>query len=211
MAKVKRKPMDKLNGFDSREALWVEIRKIQSFTVRELSERTTLEQDSVREYVTGLETAGYLAKSPHSKTVPGGAGVSRTAAIYLLIKDVGVDAPRVRKDGTPVTQGQGTVNMWRTMRILGSFSARELAVSASTESCVISEDTARSYANHLAQAGYLLKIKGNYRFKPSMHTGPKPPMIQRVKRVWDQNLKKVMWSEAPGLTPEAAAPQKEAQ
>jgi hypothetical protein len=66
---------------------------------------------------------------------------------------------------------------------------------------VIKEATAEKYLRHLRDAGYLIQVKGSrscavmWRFLPSMHTGPRAPMIQRVKRVWDQNLKKVMWSE----------------
>lgn len=199
MAKPNRKPMDKLNGFDSREAIWAEIRRLKSFTVRELYEGTTLKLDSVREYVAGLKYAGYVAAQvSDAPFVP----FKTQATVYTLVRDVGIDAPRVRKDGTPVTQGQGTANMWRTMRILGTFSARELAVSASTETCVIKENTAARYLRYLCDAGYLHNQKGLYRFLPSMHTGPKPPMIQNVKRVWDQNLKKVMWSEVePPPTP----------
>ena len=195
MTKPNRKPMDKLNGFDSREAIWADIRRLKSFTVRELWMESTLKLDSVREYVAGLKSAGYVAAQvSDAPFVP----FKTQATVYTLVRDVGIEAPRVRKDGTLVTQGQGTANMWRTMRILGTFSARELAVSASTETCVIKEDTAAKYLRHLHDAGYLHNIKGRYRFLPSMHTGPKPPMIQRVKRVWDQNLKKVMWSEVGG-------------
>lgn len=193
---MSRKTMDKLNGIDSREAIWAEIRKRRdSFTVRDLHLSTTMKMESVREYVTGLVNAGYVEEKEDGGGLKAKVPFKTPAVIYTLVRDVGIEAPRVRKDGTPVTQGQGTANMWRTMRIIGTFSARELAVSASTETCIISESTAKSYVSHLCQAGYLVQVKGIYRFVPSMHTGPKPPMIQRVKRVWDQNLKKVMWSE----------------
>lgn len=190
-----RKPMDKLDGFDSREAMWAEIRKMGTFTVRDLYERTTLTLENVRDYVTGLTKGGFLSsdKDTEQELIVGCS--PRKAVTFTLVRNVGIDAPRVRKDGTTVVQGQGVANMWRTMRILGTFSARELAFSASTETCVVSVGTAQTYAIHLCHAGYLLKVKGAYRFRPTMHTGPKPPMIQRVKRVWDPNLKKVMWSE----------------
>jgi len=191
--KPNRKPMDKLNGYDSREAMWAEIRAMRTFTVRELKEATTLKIESVREYVTGLTNGGFLERD--DSQILNDKGFGKNSVIYTLIRNVGVDAPRVRKDGSTVTQGQGTANMWRTMRILGTFSARELAVSASTDTCVIAESTAASYIRHLCDAGYIRKGKYLFRFITAMYTGPKPPMVQRVKRVWDQNLKKVMWSE----------------
>ena len=202
MTKTRRKAVDRLNGHDSREALWVEIRKLGTFTIMELRALTDLSRDTVNDYVIGLANGGFL--SSDKDTVKDMiVKTPKRPVTYTLVRDVGVDAPRVRTDGTTVTQGQGVANMWRTMRILGTFSARELAVTASTESCVISEATARSYTGHLCQAGYLLKVKGSYRFRPTMYSGPKAPMIQRVKRVWDANLKKVMWSEDAITTDES--------
>lgn len=194
--KTHRKPVDKMTGNDSRDAIWKEIRRQKTFTIREIYLCTDLEISSVRQYVTGLVKAGYVTEDRESLSV--GMKVLQTPIKYTLARDVGIDAPRVRQDGSLVTQGQGTVNMWRTMRILGNFTARELAVSATTETCSVKEDTAKSYIGHLCNAGYLRKTGDRYCFIPSRHTGPKPPMIQRVKRVWDPNLKKVMWSEEGG-------------
>lgn len=186
--RVNRKPMDKLSGFDSREAMWDVIRDLKTFTVRALYNETILDMSSIRVYLQGLTNAGYLEKI-----------VGENATQYKLVKDVGIDAPRVRKDGSKVTQGQGQINMWRTMRTLQTFSARELAVNSSTATCVVKETTAVDYCKHLNRAGYLRKDKHEtYFFIPQMFTGPKPPMIQRVKRVWDQNKKKVMWREDGG-------------
>lgn len=196
--KKNRKPMDKLNGYDSREAMWAVIRSIKTFTVRELREETTLEISTVRDYVTGLCAAGYLEKDGTKPSGSAGKGIGANAVVYKLVKDAGVDTPRVRKDGTKVTQGQGRLNMWRTMRMIGNFTAKELAVNASTPDCIIKESTASDYAHHLCLAGYLRNQGNRYLFKKTSYTGPKPPMIQRVKRVWDQNLKKVMWREDGG-------------
>lgn len=183
--RANRKPMDKLNGFDSREAMWTVIRAMKVFTVREIHQETTLDISSVRDYIRGLTNAGYLSEDTTGKT-----------AEFTLVKDVGVDAPRVQKDGSAVTQGRGRINMWRVMHILQIFTAQELAVNASTPQCVVKLSTAEDYCHHLYRAGYLRRDKeGRYTLLRHMFTGPKPPMIQRVKRVWDQNLKKVMWSE----------------
>lgn len=180
-----RKPMNKLNGYDSREAMWLVIRLLKVFTVRQIHQETTLDISSVRDYLTGLTKASFLEVNKSLSTPE-----------YTLIRDVGVDAPRVRKDGKRVTQGQGRINMWRTMRIIKKFNAQELAVNSSTPSCTVKESSAEDYIKHLHRAGYLRKLQdGRYFFKPKMFSGPKPPMVQKVKRVWDQNLKKVMWSE----------------
>ncbi|MBU1564253.1 MAG: hypothetical protein KJ630_01330 [Proteobacteria bacterium] len=183
-----RKPMNKLNGFDSREAIWKLIREKTEFTVREIYLDTTLDASSVLDYVRGLTNAGYLREETGEK-----------AKLYTLIKDVGVDAPRVQRDGSLVTQGQGRINMWRAMQIMQVFTAKELAINASTPQCAIKLSSADDYCGHLCRAGYLRRDNSRrYTFLRHMFTGPKPPMIQRVKRVWDQNLKKVMWSEDGG-------------
>jgi len=180
------KPMDKRNGFDSRQALWAAIRRMQTFTLRTLREETVLRLDSVREYVVGLEKAGFIERTHESKR-PG------DPVVWELRKDVGVEAPRVRKDGTQVTMGDGCKNMWEAMRILRIFTARELAVAASLPECLVKEQTAIDYTYHLCRAGYLKKSGNGYIFLPAAYTGPLAPQIQRTKRVWDPNQQKVRW------------------
>lgn len=180
------KPMHKRNGLDTRQAVWEAIRRLGTFTLRQLREETLLSMDSVREYVTGLHAAGYIGKE--------GCHVQGYAGQWNLVKDIGIEAPRVRKDGSPVTQGQGRENMWNAMLIMRTFSARELAVAACTKDCYVKESTAADYAKHLCHAGYLTKRPGgSYQMLPSAYTGPRPPMVQRTKVVWDPNQQQVRW------------------
>lgn len=181
------KPMDKRNGFDSRQDVWAAIRRLRTFTVRQLREETVMRLDSVRDYVQGLEKAGYIERVE----VPAG----RFEAIsFTLKKDIGHEAPRVRKDGSPVTQGQGRENMWNAMRIMRVFTVRELAVAARTPDCFVKESTAADYVKHLCFAGYLRRNDdGSYRMLPTAYTGPRPPMIQRTKVVWDPNMNAIRW------------------
>lgn len=94
------KPMDKHPGLDSWQVVWEAIRRLKTFTVRQLREETLMDIKSVRDYVVGLEASGYLF------------GLMTVPKKWELVKDIGVEAPRVRKDGTPVTQGGGRKNMW---------------------------------------------------------------------------------------------------
>ena len=178
------KPMNKRNGLDSRQAIWDAIRRLETFTTREVRNETLLTMDSVRDYLEGLEAAGYIAPSVKVQGYP---------TVWKILKDIGVEAPRVRKDGSPVTQGQGRENMWQAMRILRTFTARELAVAARTPECMVRESTAADYAKHLHKAGYLSKQDCVYHMLPTAFTGPLAPMIQRTKRVWDPNQRKVRW------------------
>jgi hypothetical protein len=92
------------------------------------------------------------------------------------------------------------------MRILGVFSAFDLAA-VSSEDRPVSQAEAKDYVHWLYKAGYLSmarkhsnKTVARYRLRPTRITGPKPPMIQRGKQVYDPNLKRVVWpvEEASG-------------
>lgn len=176
-----------------REGVWEAIRKLGRFTVRALENRTRESQTMIRSYVQGLVHAGYVAPEPDSD-----AGDRSTT--YRLVRDVGVDAPRVREDGTEVTQGRPREQMWRTMKIINEFSPRDLAIQASTEECPVAESDAKHYVRYLQRAGYLVMVdpgkpgvQARYRFLKSRNTGPKPPIIQRVRQVYDPNLQQVVW------------------
>lgn len=181
------KPVDKRSPLEGREAVWKAIRQLKIFAVPDLYRETRAKKDSIRDYLTGLLNGGYIVVHAES------SGIGNPI-VYELINDTGVETPRVRKDGSAVTQGQGRENMWRTMRILkDGFTPRDLAIQASTTEHLVAESEAVDYISHLFKAGYLLANGGRFRMLPSKYTGPKPPMVQRVKQVYDQNLKKVMW------------------
>jgi len=124
----------------------------------------------------------------------------QTPALYELVKDVGLEAPRVRRDGTPVEQGQSREHMWRAMKMLPSFTFVDLAVNASTEEMRVTEQDAKDYVKHLLRAKYLTVLipatprrKATYRL--TRNTGPRPPMVTRAKIVFDPNLGRIAWVE----------------
>lgn len=149
----------------------------------------------VRDYIAGLVAAGYLraVSAEPGKTVQ-----------YELAKDCGLEAPRVRKDGTEVTQGRGREQMWRTIKIIGEFTSRDLAQAASTPSFPVAETTAKDYCSMLAAANYLTVTRqgvpgtaARYRLIPSHWTGPRAPMIQRLKQLYDPNTGQVVYQRNP--------------
>jgi hypothetical protein len=185
----------------TRAALWSAIRQLGTFNARELQAETHCSAGQVNDYLTGLANAGILVLSG----TQGGRGCIKPSNIYRLAKDTGIEPPRVRRDGTLIAQGLGREQMWRTMRMLREFSPIDLAVQASTEETAVSVSTVQEYCTFLTRAGYLTVVrrgqgvgKGGvpaiYRFVPSRNTGPQPPMIQRIKQVYDPNLGKVVWS-----------------
>lgn len=173
------------------QGFWDLIRELRVFTVSQLDGRSNVSRDTIHDYVKRLVRIDVVAVEKTDE---------RGAKVYRLVKDLGPEAPKVRRDGTIVPAGSARENMWRTMKRLGVFTPRELAVAASTATHPVDEADAKSYIRYLRLANYLQQVEtGNprrqarYRFVPAMNTGPVPPMIQRTHQVFDPNLGKVVW------------------
>lgn len=186
-------PAERINE-NTRQKVWDAIRQQRNFTTVTIQKSTSLDDlSSIRAYLMGYEAAGYIRK----------VVTDRNPHIYELVKDAGFEAPRVRRDGSAITQGDKREQMWRTMRIIKIFDAMELSMAASIEESVVNDEDARSYVAHLYKAGYLQLVQAakhtgglsRYRLKQSMITGPHAPMIKKVRLVYDPNLKKVMYQE----------------
>lgn len=177
-----------------REAVWKAIRELKTFTVQDLNRVSGETVAAARDYVHGLCAAGFVEPAGTSDGPSGHPGAFKRAK-FSLIKDQGVDAPRVRKDGTIVPE-PGRDRMWRVMRILKEFSIRDLSVQSSLPEAPVAEGEAGFYCLYLARAGFLYEIEPNkrFRFLPSQYTGPRSPMIRRVREVIDANTGEVKWS-----------------
>ncbi|AAU90939.1 MULTISPECIES: hypothetical protein [Methylococcus] len=187
-----RKPVtiELAGGKSPRQRIWEMIRKLRIFTVPELRGHLPgpVPLATVRTYVESLHAAGILEKTP---------------GLYELIDDRGIEAPRVNKAGQPVTLGQGNERMWGAMEALGAFNCRVLARMADVPLA-----TVKTYCAYLQRAGFLTveragKGRGaggvptTYRLLHSRITGPRPPMITRLKTVYDPNVGKIVWQQDP--------------
>lgn len=184
-----------------RQGVWEAIRALREFSVADLEHRTGTRAATIRTYVMGLERAGYIERIGRQSTDAKFARANQfQGLLYRLINDVGIEAPRVTRNGEPVTQGAAREQMWRTAKILSEFDARDLAIHASTEQQPVQLEDARSYTRYLHKAGYLAVIHRGapgrfvrYRFLASRNTGPEAPQVQRIKQVWDPNIGQVVW------------------
>jgi len=90
------------------------------------------------------------------------------------------------------------------MQALGNFTPRVLA-----EMSGVKETTVKSYCIALRKAGYLtveredrhgggrgVAIQAQYRLVRSLVHGPKPPMITRLKAVYDPNIHRIVWQQS---------------
>lgn len=173
-----------------REKLWLAMRELRTFSLRDLYLETKIDRRTgkARDYLVGLLRAGILEEISH---VPGGQ------CTYRLVKDCGVNAPRVRKNGV-LLPDSGRTRMWRAMPILSMFTVRELVNAASLEDATIAYGEAQAYCQWLARGGYLHRTgTDTYRFIPARNTGPKAPQILRVKQLYDPNVDKIVTALPP--------------
>ena len=174
-----------------RRGVWAAVRELGSFTEAELRLLVPhVAPANAHSYLTLLIKGGYVVTGP---LIDGPGPDARKVRLYSLARDIGVDAPRLRKDGTeaPTTLQQ---RMWLAMKILGTFSARDLSSAATTEERAIPVATAETYIRRLAVAGYLTGENGGpYRLVKD--TGGHAPVIQRANVVYDPNLNRVVWHE----------------
>lgn len=200
-----RKPaqLEMVGGRGPRQRIWEAIRKRRDgFTVTDIERATKIDRFTIHTYVRHLEFGGFLEQADK---------VDKLFELkqYRLVRDVGVEAPRIDRKGK-VIRTTGNENMWRTMRIMGEFTAAELSMRASTAETKVAEATAKKYLQRLSEAGYLSVIdKGHpyirgigakaarYRLIQSKYTGPRPPMVQRTRSIYDPNLGKIVWQEEP--------------
>lgn len=216
---MSRKPVTEyVGGKGPRQHVWEAIRALAAAGNEAFDEhaihrampreaRMIIEMGTLRDYRHCLVAAGILAVVTPCLN-------RKTPATYRLAIDEGLEAPRVRRDGSRVTQGRAQEQMWRTLRILsGDTNGRELAAHASTPQIPVAEAAARDYLLVLNQAGYLLctqpgkgmgkgGVLARYRLNPSRNTGPRPPMVCRTRVVYDPNEDKVVWH--PSVTDEEA-------
>ncbi|AUZ85811.1 hypothetical protein [Methylophaga nitratireducenticrescens] len=181
------------------QAIWQCIRTLKIFTLFDIETLSTdslnmnnVNGETARDYVKRLEKAGYVERLEREQGV-------HSRIKWLLIKDTGLNAPRLDKQGNAVPESKRD-QLWRAIKILNVFDAHSL-VASTDESCGITLIDAKDYIYHLHKAGYLQCVapasnngtSAKYRLLSGMNTGPKAPMVQRVKHVFDQNLNKVVW------------------
>jgi len=201
---MSRKPaiIELAGGKSGRQRVWEAIRRLAgigdgAFRADELSRASKVEIEPVREYLKCLLAGGYITAC--QLPVPFADG--RVRKSFELTRDNGVEAPRVRRDGTPVTQGRGAEAMWAAMTALDAFDHGLLADLAQVKA-----STAARYCQALGRAAYLdVLIPGQGKGRGGIattwavgaahRTKPRAPMITRLHAVYDPNIHQIVWAE----------------
>lgn len=177
----------------TRQDMWLALKRLPgAITVASVAEATGAHRSSVLRYFNALTAGGYLEASD----VPNGLPMS-----WSLKRDVGHHAPRLRADGSAVTQGEVVAQLWCAMLGLkDGFDFRELMQGASID---IPEETAKDYCKRLLAAGYLRVLvkadphaKRIARYRLIRASGPQAPQVQRVRQIFDPNTGEVYRLEA---------------
>ncbi len=114
--------------------------------------------------------------------------------------------PEARYAVVELSEGAGAGtregNLWRAMRLLGTFSVVDLLAHSRTETVAIPDRFARDYTRTLMTAGYLRVAKPAARgreavYRIARNTGPAAPVIRRLAALVDPNLGGVVWTPIP--------------
>lgn len=188
-----------------RERIWTALRRqSRPFTKAAIALAAEAHRDAVRSYFEQLLKGGYLRAVGRAPRPGKRYGEKRRnwwrAMRYELARDVGIEAPRLRRDGSLATLGRGREQLWRAVKILREFDARELQAAAGTAEYPVALLSAKAYILQLARGGYLVLsrrgrngVYSRYRFIPAMNTGPRSPIARKSGAVFDPNLGRVMW------------------
>jgi hypothetical protein len=114
-----------------------------------------------------------------------------------LVKPASVVAPRFGVKAKSAMLGAELANMWRAMRMLKTFSPRDLAAHCTTPDVEVTELQARNYCRALLEVGYLRVLEKATTTRPARYrlvedTGPQAPTIRLVPRVWDANVSRMI-------------------
>lgn len=176
---------------NKRELIWQAIRKLQSFNIRNIEDETRIHPRTILSFLSSLEKAQILEKKLIH--IRGHGSLKHTQ--YNLIKDLGLIAPKINSKGENIEDNIQS-KIWRCIRVIKTFSFRDLVVTIENENQKISPSAVDRYLVSLKAAGYLTKKKAekNYKLVLAMNTGPQAPQIQKTKSIYDPNLNKIVWT-----------------
>lgn len=92
-------------------------------------------------------------------------------------------------------------NLWTALRQMRTFSPRDAAAYAGTETTAVSTEAASRYCQALLKVGYLKVVRKAVPgvrepvYRLIRNTGPQPPRLRRVAGVWDPNTGRFLTAE----------------
>lgn len=162
--------------------IWKSIREHGVFTAQEIANKTGYTSQLIRKTLDAWVQNGNLSKTlTKSHTLSD----RRLRHLYEIEKDNGVHPPCFK-----VSAQQ---EMWVAIKVLKTFSSRDLALATEHE-----DYAASRYAKCLRKHGYLILHKRGkagrhtYRYVPKMYTGFYAPFMTKKNNLYDINLAEFM-------------------
>lgn len=143
-------------------------------------------REGVRKYVARLVRGGWVVVD-HAEP---GVVAAQPVQVYRLARR-SREAPRLRDDGSPQPE-RATETLWRTMKLLRRFTARQLHDAATIGGRAIAVSSVKRYVAHLTEARVLGVMPGrNERnettYRLVNNVGAAAPQVVAAHRVWDPN------------------------
>ncbi len=164
------------------------------FSLSSIAHESKVQLQTVSDYAKCLVAAGYLAQHLVS-VVP----TNRPSWIYTLEINTGIEAPRLRADGTEHTAGRKTEACWDAMITLDAFTHKQIA-----EIAGVNGRTASNYVYALARVGILYVITqarrcGNPSSRnegvfavPIHRRNQRAPQVTRTRSVYDPSTNQLL-------------------
>ena len=158
--------------------------------MKDIEDNTRQDRIVIREYFKKLLKAGFIAQTGET---------FKRKKLYVLTKTQD-EAPKLQCTGETCRQSLSFDHMWRTIKMNkgSAFTAKELAILASTDEVKISINLAARYITALKMAGYIKNCprkKNAFRFLSSKNTGPKAPTIKITRTLFDPNTNQKIWEK----------------
>jgi hypothetical protein len=179
-----------------KQHMWEAVRENQnSFSILMIAKASGQQFAQVKDYIQAMRNAQLVELVDESGDLKDHR--------WRLVRDEGVEYPRLQPNGERSVHGLGLENLWRAMRILKKMTAAEAADMASVNGVRVSQAYAINYFMVLVDVGYLIasshdsKRAQTFEFAPGMNTGPRHPIVQRWEsvQVFDANTEKVVYSK----------------
>ncbi len=169
------------------------MRRLRRFTLADLVRATKQRPVILRHYINRLLRLGRLHRVEDTPAPAEPHAPRRRSPVYELVGDCGLEAPRLNDALCRREQ------VWRTMRLLATFTPQELAIAASTDRFPVTASYAAAYCQILRKAAYLITIaprgryrQARYRLLAQNDTGPQPPVLHRYRYLFDPNLGRII-------------------
>ena len=157
------------------EVAWARATALRTFSITDLASELRSDASTIGPFVRDWEGRGWVERV--------GPGVA-----HVSFRVIAGPQPE------PSTGGSRETNMWRAMRGLGGFTPIDIAAHADTGTVRVTVEDARAYIGVLFRHDYLRctrkadPSKGREAsYKLIRNTGPKAPILKRIRAVIDPN------------------------